>query len=558
MRLSRSSSLCSVLFSVLLLMILMITIVNTHNLLVESKSLKMITEHTITEDIASNPYSKDQLNYNQLKPLREHLKRVGMMKRSPHKRQEGTEEMVETQGDAASEFIPYEMFPVARRELVGKDKKADIEYKFLGLDFGGQYVNGHMLILKNPMKHFSIVEPGPPNSPQPKTSKQANTSPISKVWEAYEGKRDLRGGCYYNVTAPVRDIAKYHANGYFCHYTTNAGFFNTHKHTCLGNVVSDGRISHVSTNHNVNFGITKDGKYFIGYTDENTKLEDFDQMISGVIWLVRKGESYVDESSKIEDMSIQETGNAKRFITVRASRSALGHDKEGRLVLVSIDGDGNHNKGPTLYELATLMIELGVENAINLDGGGSVTVVRDNDVVINSVSDGCSASASDYDADFADRNSYFRCARKVMTSTCFHDDVSEEERDIQKALEGIDKPEFSSRIDQFIKLVQILIAAVIAIGLFIGLSIIAFACTMCFCGKSIQSGPKYSKLGGQDLEMMNVPIEEDSDNADILQSVDKEFMSSPSATKPNTNVKIKHENNSSNDDATKCTPESKQ
>ena len=61
---------------------------------------------------------------------------------------------------------------------------------------------------------------------------------------------------------------------------------------------------------------------------------------------------------------------------------------------------------------------------------------------------------------------------------CGHDDVREEERYIQKALEGIDKPEFSSRIEFHQACSEILMAAVSAIGLFIGLSIIAFACTI--------------------------------------------------------------------------------
>lgn len=76
----------------------------------------------------------------------------------------------------------------------------------------------------------------------------------------------------------------------------------------------------------------------------------------------------MSEAVKIEDLTFQETGTPNHFVTVRASRLAIGHDKKGRLMIVELDGDGNHNKGFNLYELADLMIQLGAVNAINLDG----------------------------------------------------------------------------------------------------------------------------------------------------------------------------------------------
>lgn len=461
----------------------------------------------IIDDLASNPYSREQLNDDD-GSLRERIEKVfGKNRRSV--------------------MEDLQIFsPMADK----KDVKADIEYKFLGLDFGSQYVNGHLILLKNPIGHFSILEPGPPQKASSSTGKPINQSPISQIINAYEKNRDMRGGCYYNVTATVRDTAKNNLNNHFCHYSTNAGFFNTHIHSCLGNVISDGRIAHSSHRHNVNFGITKDNKFFIGYLDDKIDLNIFDQLIAGVIWLVKSGSNFVKQSAIIEEMGTQETGD--RFTTVRASRSAIGYDGEGRLVSISIDGDGNHAKGPTLMELADLLISLGVVNAINLDGGGSVTVVRDNNIIINSVSDGCSESANDYDADFAGRNSYFRCPRKVMTTTCFHDNLSETERAIQKTLIGQDQEQFSARVNQFILLIQVLIAIVLVIGFSVIILLIVFSITLCCCGKNVK-GPNYAKLGNNDLEMMNLALdEEERSEGDVLQTVDKEFMNeaSPKST----------------------------
>ncbi len=75
-------------------------------------------------------------------------------------------------------------------------------------------------------------------------------------------------------------------------------------------------------------------------------------------------------------------------------RSAAGITKTGRLLLVAVEGgregDGG---GMTLQELASTMIKLGAEQAMNLDGGGSTTFVVDGKVV-NRPSDGCARSVS--------------------------------------------------------------------------------------------------------------------------------------------------------------------
>ena len=59
-----------------------------------------------------------------------------------------------------------------------------------------------------------------------------------------------------------------------------------------------------------------------------------------------------------------------------AIRTGAGFDQGGhRLLLVSLDGDGGAGSGMTVAELADLMHNLGADSAVNLDGGGSSTVV---------------------------------------------------------------------------------------------------------------------------------------------------------------------------------------
>jgi exopolysaccharide biosynthesis protein len=54
-------------------------------------------------------------------------------------------------------------------------------------------------------------------------------------------------------------------------------------------------------------------------------------------------------------------------------RSALGWNKDSYF-WVEVDGRQKESVGMTLNELAAFMVELGCEEAMNLDGGGSSTL----------------------------------------------------------------------------------------------------------------------------------------------------------------------------------------
>ncbi len=74
-------------------------------------------------------------------------------------------------------------------------------------------------------------------------------------------------------------------------------------------------------------------------------------------------------------------------------RTAVGIDRDtNSVLLLVIDGRQSFSRGYTMVELANLMLELGAEDALNLDGGGSSTMVglRPDGLlsVLNSPSDG--------------------------------------------------------------------------------------------------------------------------------------------------------------------------
>ena len=71
----------------------------------------------------------------------------------------------------------------------------------------------------------------------------------------------------------------------------------------------------------------------------------------------------------------------------RAPRSAVGVTRAGKIVFVVVDGRQSHSHGLTLTEFAELLVKFGVQNAINLDGGGS-SALYVHGTVLNSPSDG--------------------------------------------------------------------------------------------------------------------------------------------------------------------------
>jgi Phosphodiester glycosidase len=57
-------------------------------------------------------------------------------------------------------------------------------------------------------------------------------------------------------------------------------------------------------------------------------------------------------------------------------RTAIGIDRDTNdILMLVIDGRSANSRGYTMVELANLMLELGAEDALNLDGGGSSTMV---------------------------------------------------------------------------------------------------------------------------------------------------------------------------------------
>ncbi len=127
----------------------------------------------------------------------------------------------------------------------------------------------------------------------------------------------------------------------------------------IGPAVSDGVVWNKGKGEWCALVVRKSGKVTIG--SAQTLPEDAEQVVGGNMLLV------VDGKAAAGDKTL-------------APRTAAGIDRAGkRLILLVVDGRREGwSVGMTTGELAQEMVKLGCWNAINLDGGGSTTlVIRD-------------------------------------------------------------------------------------------------------------------------------------------------------------------------------------
>lgn len=133
--------------------------------------------------------------------------------------------------------------------------------------------------------------------------------------------------------------------------------------------------------------ITKKGKMYVEAADmdapgnilENQKwaqrIDDPNVMCSGPVLMIDGKDARLDENS---------------FNRNRHPRSAVAA-KGKKIYLITVDGrSAEHAQGVSLWEFTAIMHYLGVEDAINLDGGGSTTLYAEGESesgVINHPSD---------------------------------------------------------------------------------------------------------------------------------------------------------------------------
>ncbi|KFQ00871.1 N-acetylglucosamine-1-phosphodiester alpha-N-acetylglucosaminidase, partial [Haliaeetus albicilla] len=150
---------------------------------------------------------------------------------------------------------------------------------------------------------------------------------------------------------------------------------------------------------------------YLSEEDVLDQANPFVQLVSGVVWLLRDGEVYISQSQMAECGEIQTTGTFDKFINVISARTAVGHDSQGQLVLVHVDGQ-TESRGVNLWEMAEFLKHQGIVNAINLDGGGSATLVLN-------------GTLASYPSEHCSFDNTWRCPRSISTIMCIHEPACE-------------------------------------------------------------------------------------------------------------------------------------
>ena len=124
----------------------------------------------------------------------------------------------------------------------------------------------------------------------------------------------------------------------------------------------------------VGFHLQSPGETFASVDKTPRRTED---IVSGVPQLIKNG--------KI-DITWEEEKIGKSFVETKHPRTAVAKLKDGKFLMVTVDGRSESSGGISLPDLAAFLLEMGATDAMNLDGGGSTTMFL-NGKVVNHPSD---------------------------------------------------------------------------------------------------------------------------------------------------------------------------
>lgn len=110
----------------------------------------------------------------------------------------------------------------------------------------------------------------------------------------------------------------------------------------------------------------------ISHEPDPPQIEMFEDAVAGVPQLIKDGRI---------DITWEEEKASRSFVETRHPRTAVAKLKDGKFLMITVDGRSEASAGIDLYDLAAYLLELGATDAMNLDGGGSTTMFLDGKVV---------------------------------------------------------------------------------------------------------------------------------------------------------------------------------
>jgi exopolysaccharide biosynthesis protein len=106
--------------------------------------------------------------------------------------------------------------------------------------------------------------------------------------------------------------------------------------------------------------------------EKQTFFSKAEDITNGVPQLIKNG--------KIE-ITWQQEKTSKSFVETHHPRTAVAKLRDGKFLMVTVDGRSEESGGISLPDLAAFLLEMGATDAMNLDGGGSTTMFLQGKVV---------------------------------------------------------------------------------------------------------------------------------------------------------------------------------
>ncbi len=104
----------------------------------------------------------------------------------------------------------------------------------------------------------------------------------------------------------------------------------------------------------------------------NDSLIKTEDITNGIPQLIKNG---------VIEITWEQEKSSKSFVETKHPRTAVAKLKDGKFLMVTVDGRSESSGGIGLQNLAEILLELGATDAMNLDGGGSTTMFLDGKVV---------------------------------------------------------------------------------------------------------------------------------------------------------------------------------
>lgn len=101
----------------------------------------------------------------------------------------------------------------------------------------------------------------------------------------------------------------------------------------------------------------------------NVQAED---IVAGIPQLIKDG--------KI-DITWEQEKTTRAFVETKHPRTAVAKLKDGKFLMITVDGRSVESVGIGLEDLSKILLELGATDAMNFDGGGSTTMFLDGKIV---------------------------------------------------------------------------------------------------------------------------------------------------------------------------------